>query len=1081
MELSKPKLLVVRRLYRLRPLSLSAVSLGIAIPGTVTLNVGSAPADTISYGCFNPAQQIAQGLASSLNSSQVTASAFQVSDSLHWKVILTAITAGTGGNGIAFSLSYSSFSPGQFPAPYTFGPASGALSGGQNAITGTTVYDVGTVTLGLNGYSATASYGNGTGLDGTAASVASDLVSKINAQLPSTNPPLAISAAGTAISVTWGSIGSAGNLNIVTTSSATTQTSNFSVPSFAICQITSNPQNCTANFIGDTDPYSLDSPPAWPTLYSYDLLGNLLRVEQHGNTTDSTQWRIRTFQYDSLSRLTQSNNPEAGPINYTYDAGGGGVITRKDARGITITYGYDQLHRLTIKQYSDGSASREYAYDWANVSNGIGRLTHASNDVNAAFNPTYDPMGRVTAQSYCIPSDCNYDTTVSVAYDLVGHVKSLTYPSGRTVTSSYNSAGRALNSVFSTLGGVSFNYPYYTASQAGTPSTWGYNPYGSLRSGTFGNGIVETYGFNNREQLNSITASNSGQTWLSKLYGWYDVNNHNNGIISSITDGISPSRNQFYQYDAVGRVTSGYQQDNAFNQTFNYDPCGNMTTSGTNSFNPLYNGNDRISGAPANCTASNNYCYDAAGNMLNDAFHKYAYDDENRIKSVDNTGATYVYGPVGERVRKDTGGRGTEYIYFQGLAIAEKDVSSGYWSDYIFFNGKRIARANNFEHQIHISGQECSNCGWQYYQWGFSNIGSLLGYTIQAGDSLRWLQWQNAGSAGGVTIVFSDGTQSWMNGIALADQNGEQILRSAVVSKWNYRIASLSSVAGKTISDIRIGVDGTTQPGQWDIYFQDMVFIGADGAIRPLFSQNPVPPGMSGSGSSGMTQTAVSIHDCSGSGCAAINTTAYFHNDQIGSARMLSEGYGYPVWQGTFTPFGQEVSPQITSNHYKFNGKERGEAAEGGLDNFGACSYSSVIGRWMTPDWSDAPSAVPYAKLSDPQSLNIYSFVTDDPLSHTDLDGHFQTAAANGACPKDNGDSCKVSTSSDTGVVQWEYVVHVITTVTTTTTYTLPDGASVAIKSAVAYDSQYSREPGHESEYLGTATRTLDTTQKRSV
>jgi RHS repeat-associated protein len=467
--------------------------------------------------------------------------------------------------------------------------------------------------------------------------------------------------------------------------------------------------------------------------------------------------------------------------------------------------------------------------------------------------------------------------------------------------------------------------------------------------------------------------------------------------------------------------------------------------------------------------------------MLNDAFHKYAYDDENRIKSVDNTGATYVYGPVGERVRKDTGGRGTEYIYFQGLAIAEKDVSSGYWSDYIFFNGKRIARANNFEHQIHISGQECSNCGWQYYQWGFSNIGSLLGYTIQAGDSLRWLQWQNAGSAGGVTIVFSDGTQSWMNGIALADQNGEQILRSAVVSKWNYQIASLSSVAGKTISDIRIGVDGTTQPGQWDIYFQDMVFIGADGAIRPLFSQNPVPPGMSGSGSSGMTQTAVSIHDCSGSGCAAINTTAYFHNDQIGSARMLSEGYGYPVWQGTFTPFGQEVSPQITSNHYKFNGKERGEAAEGGLDNFGACSYSSVIGRWMTPDWSDAPSAVPYAKLSDPQSLNIYSFVTDDPLSHTDLDGHFQTAAANGACPKDNGDSCKVSTSSDTGVVQWEYVVHVITTVTTTTTYTLPDGASVAIKSAVAYDSQYSREPGHESEYLGTATRTLDTTQKRSV
>jgi hypothetical protein len=37
--------------------------------------------------------------------------------------------------------------------------------------------------------------------------------------------------------------------------------------------------------------------------------------------------------------------------------------------------------------------------------------------------------------------------------------------------------------------------------------------------------------------------------------------------------------------------------------------------------------------------------------------------------------------------------------------------------------------------------------------------------------------------------------------------------------------------------------------------------------------------------------------------------------------------------------------------------------------------------------------------------------------------------------------------------------------------------SSVSITSGVAYDSQYSREPGHEGEYLGTATRTLDTTK----
>lgn len=266
--------------------------------GTVTLTVGSASPVTASYSgpnAFSPsattAQNIAQYLAGNLSSTQVTAIASQVSDSLHWQVRLAAIQSGTSGNGIPFSFSQTSYYPGQYPVPYTFSPTTGGLSGAHDAVPGTLVYDAGMVTLSLNGYSATANYGNGTGVDNTAAAVASDLVSLMNAQLPTTNPSFSISvpAGGTTINVIWGGVGSAGNLNTITTSATTTQTSNFSVPSFAGCQpITTNPQPCNANLSGGTDPYSLDSPPAWPTLYSYDLLGNLLRVEQHGNTTDST-------------------------------------------------------------------------------------------------------------------------------------------------------------------------------------------------------------------------------------------------------------------------------------------------------------------------------------------------------------------------------------------------------------------------------------------------------------------------------------------------------------------------------------------------------------------------------------------------------------------------------------------------------------------------------------------------------------------------------------------------------------------------------------------------------------------------
>jgi RHS repeat-associated protein len=68
---------------------------------------------------------------------------------------------------------------------------------------------------------------------------------------------------------------------------------------------------------------------------------------------------------------------------------------------------------------------------------------------------------------------------------------------------------------------------------------------------------------------------------------------------------------------------------------------------------------------------------------------------------------------------------------------------------------------------------------------------------------------------------------------------------------------------------------------------------------------------------------------------------------------------------------------------------------------FGARYYNSALGRFMTPDWSAAPVAVPYANLENPQSLNLYAYVQNDPVTGTDPDGHF----LDGNC----GDPCTVS------------------------------------------------------------------------
>jgi RHS repeat-associated protein len=69
-----------------------------------------------------------------------------------------------------------------------------------------------------------------------------------------------------------------------------------------------------------------------------------------------------------------------------------------------------------------------------------------------------------------------------------------------------------------------------------------------------------------------------------------------------------------------------------------------------------------------------------------------------------------------------------------------------------------------------------------------------------------------------------------------------------------------------------------------------------------------------------------------------------------------------------------------------FTGKERD--TESGLDMFGARYYGSGLGRFMTPDWAAKPIDVPYANFGNPQSLNLYSYVVNNPTTTRDPDGH---------------------------------------------------------------------------------------------
>jgi RHS repeat-associated protein len=127
---------------------------------------------------------------------------------------------------------------------------------------------------------------------------------------------------------------------------------------------------------------------------------------------------------------------------------------------------------------------------------------------------------------------------------------------------------------------------------------------------------------------------------------------------------------------------------------------------------------------------------------------------------------------------------------------------------------------------------------------------------------------------------------------------------------------------------------------------------------------------------------------------------------------------------------------------HKFTGKERDN--ESGLDMFGARYYGSSLGRFMTPDWATTPIDVPYANFGNPQSLNLYSYVRNNPTTVGDPDGH---------CP----DFCIVETLVvEGGIAAVNYVLGAGTL-----------GLTAAVAGATPKDSGGFVSPGQPSYYHG--------------
>jgi RHS repeat-associated protein len=110
-------------------------------------------------------------------------------------------------------------------------------------------------------------------------------------------------------------------------------------------------------------------------------------------------------------------------------------------------------------------------------------------------------------------------------------------------------------------------------------------------------------------------------------------------------------------------------------------------------------------------------------------------------------------------------------------------------------------------------------------------------------------------------------------------------------------------------------------------------------------------------------------------------TVTWLHGDHLGSASLATNGSGQVVSNLRYYPYGEVrwQSGTLPTNR-KFGGKIE-EGALGGIYDFSARYYDPLIGRFLSADSIvQAPG--------DPQTLNRYSFVRNNPLKYVDPGGH---------------------------------------------------------------------------------------------
>ena len=402
------------------------------------------------------------------------------------------------------------------------------------------------------------------------------------------------------------------------------------------------------------------------TTYTYDLNNNLTGVTQNGQSSGSQQ--TRTYAYDDLRRMTSETNPESGTTTYTYDTDTtcgtfkGDLVKKIDAVGNTTCLAYDSLHRPTSLTYSgpysSSTPNKYFVYDAATV-NGVA-MANVKSRMAEAYTATSSTGTKITdiGLSYSVRGEASdiYESTphsgnyyhTNTTYWANGALDLLSAQYGTssitglpTVTYAPDGEGR-INAVSASAGQNPVSGTTYSVASLATQVN-------------FGSSDSDSFTFDpNTNRMTQYKFTVNSQSVVGALT-WNDI-----GTLETlaITDPFYGAGNQTcaYSHDDMSRIANA-NCGSPWSQTFSYDAFGNISKSGTVSFQPTYSYLTNHMTQVGSSTPT----YDANGNATNDTAHTYTWDANGRPVSADSVGLTYD--ALGRMVEQDKSGTYYQIVY----------------------------------------------------------------------------------------------------------------------------------------------------------------------------------------------------------------------------------------------------------------------------------------------------------------------------------------------------------------------------------------------------------------------------------